>query len=232
MIIKGLLVAAAAGGLVIPAMHNWTADLSPMPGHRVSGNATFNGDTKDVVKVSLTLENAQPNSSLRWHVHKGSCSMTDAPIVGKESSYSPVQADGSGRVNTTVSLPMNLNVGGYSIRVHESGDSSNRTNRDYYRSQDSTTRRDSSMTRDTTMRRDTTMTRDTTMRRDTTMPTTHREDSTMNRSRWQDTTRNRYSQTQDSSRRTSSSMTGTPKSNDVAACGDLRPQGGEKANRQ
>jgi hypothetical protein len=215
---KALLVAAAAGGLIVPAMHNWTADLTPMPGHRVSGTATFNGDTKNEVKVSLTLENATPNSSLKWHIHQGACSRTDAPIIGKESSYSPVQADGSGRVNTTVTLPINLNVGGYSVRVHESGGAD--ANRDYYRS-DSTAQRDTSATRDTTMQRDTTMSRDTTMRRDTMM---QREDSTYKRdttaSRWQDTSK------------TSSSMTNQQKSDDLAACGDLKPQSGEKANRQ
>jgi hypothetical protein len=216
---KAMLVAAAAGGLFLPPMHNWTADLSPLPGHRISGNATFNGDTKDVVKVSLTLENAQPNSTVQWHIHKGACSMTEAPIVGKESDYSPVPSDGSGRVNTTATIPINLNVGGYSIRVHQSGDSANRS-QDYYRNQDST-RRDTTMSRDTTMPRDTTVT-DTTMRRDS-MPTTQREDSTMQRdtsstSKWQDSTnRTMSSQGQDKN---------------LAACGDLRPQGGEKANRQ
>ncbi len=120
--VSAMLVAAASGGLMIPAMHNWTADLKPTPGHQVSGTATFNGDTKDVVKVSLTLENAQPNTTLTWHVHKGACAVTDGPIVGKQSAYAPVQVDGSGRVNTTVDLPMDLNGSTYSVRVHESAD--------------------------------------------------------------------------------------------------------------
>ena len=193
MVTKALLVAVAAGGLAVPAMHNWTADLTPMPGHKISGTATFDGDTKNAVKVSLTLENAQPNSTVRWHIHQGACSKTDAPIVGKDDAYTAAQTDGSGRVNTTASLPINLNVGGYSIRVHETVDPT-KTTSDPYKSQDSTARKDTTVTRDTTYKRDTTM---------------------------------------QSSPSSSSSMASQPKSgDDLAACGDLKPQGGEKANRQ
>jgi hypothetical protein len=185
---KATLVAAALAGLGIPVMHNWTADLTPMPGHRVSGTATFNGDTKDVVKVSLTLENAQPNSTVKWHVHKGACTETNAPIVGKESAYPAAQADGSGRVSTTVNVPGNLNESGYSVRVHE--DSSNPSGKDYYKSQDST------MSRDTTMHQDKMYPRDTT------------------KSQWP------AKATSDKSEKLA-----------TAACGDLKPQTGEKANR-
>jgi hypothetical protein len=196
MITKALLIAAAAGGLIVlPPMHKWTADLTPMPGHRISGSATFDGDTKNEVKVSLTLENATPNSSIAWHIHKGACSATDAPIIGKDSEYTPAQADGSGKVTTTVSLPINLNVGGYSVRVHAPAEAA---------TPKTEVKTDSTMSRDTTpMRTDTTVARDT--------------------SAWKskDATK-KYEPT------TPSSNPGKP---ELAACGDLRLQGGEKANR-
>jgi hypothetical protein len=185
--LKAIAIAAGLAGLSVPMMHDWTASLTPMPGHRISGTATFNGDTKDVVKISLTLENAQPNSTLKWHVHKGACTETSAPIVGKESEYPAATADGSGRISTTLNLPLNLNQSGYSVRVHENADGANKDNRDYYKSQDST------MMKDTTMHRDRMYPRDTTKS-----------------SQW------------------------SPKSSDkleTAACGDLKPATGEKANR-
>ena len=184
---NALLVAAAAGGLVVLPMHNWVADLTPTTGTKVSGTATFNGDTKDVTKVTLTLENAQPNATVAWHVHQGACTAADAPVIGKESDYMPATADGSGRVNTSVSLPINLNASGYSVRVHEKSDTTSR--KDYYRSQDSTSR-------DTTMMRDTTM-----------------------------------SSTKDTTWKNPSPTPSDSKSPSVSACGDLRPQSGEKANR-
>lgn len=190
---KAMLVAAATGGIVLAPMHNWTADLNPMPGHRITGRATFDGSEKDVVKVNLTLENAPVNTTVQWHIHQGACSQPDAEIIGEKSAYTPAQTDASGRANSSVSVPVNLNASGYSIRVHAPRDTSQMN----YPQADTTTR-------DTTMIRDTTVTDTTTSNRD--INSTQQKTTT-----WQSQ---------------------NPGGDELAACGDLRPDDTERANRQ
>jgi hypothetical protein len=113
------LTAALSGGLLVARMNDWVADLNPVAGHKLSGTAVLTSEAKGKTSITLTLSDAEPNAMLQWHLNKGPCAMTSAPVYPRSGAFPPLRSDQNGRVSTTVMVAMDIDESVYSVRVHE-----------------------------------------------------------------------------------------------------------------
>jgi hypothetical protein len=123
MINRFLFNAIASGGvlgaaLLLPA--RWSATLQPSSGSDLNGSAQVEAAGSDSTRASISIMNAKPNAVLAWHIHQGRCG-GNGDIVGAQSAYQPVRADGNGTGSSSATLPMALPESGeYSVSVHAS----------------------------------------------------------------------------------------------------------------
>ena len=102
------------------AAQGWKGTLSPVGTSSVSGTAT--GTTgNDMTDVTVNITGAQAGATLPWHIHEGTCSDANAPIVGSPAAYPALTVGADGRATAKAHLTVKLNEAkNYVINVHAS----------------------------------------------------------------------------------------------------------------
>jgi hypothetical protein len=108
-----------SGSSVADLVGDWSTDLQPMNASGIRGEVKLQSALAGM-GITISVSGAPNGAHLPWHVPLGTCG-SGGDIVGDASSYPPlhVGADGSARLSTTVSTPLNERER-YYVNVHRS----------------------------------------------------------------------------------------------------------------
>jgi hypothetical protein len=98
----------------------WTAVLESKGGSDIRGTATVESLGADSARATIQLTGAKAGTAYNWAIHSGSCG-SKGQLFGKESQYTAITADQSGRVTGTATIAAPApSKGDYSVTVFKS----------------------------------------------------------------------------------------------------------------
>lgn len=98
----------------------WVGTLSPKAGASVTGTIALEALGADSTRIQISVRGADPNTTLPWHMHSGTCG-NSAQVIGSAAAYKPVAVGPDGTGSATAVLPLPAPASGdYVVNVHQS----------------------------------------------------------------------------------------------------------------